>query len=65
MLVGGDGEPIGTATLTTPLNQRQALAHLFARYGRHHPTGMVAVPEGRLSATVRYSSRTPVRGRFT
>jgi len=46
LVVGEGAEPIGTAALTTPLNQREALAQLFARYCRHHPTRIAKIPEG-------------------
>ncbi len=50
------------ATLAIADKERQDLVDLLHRYGRRHPTGTVTVPNDCLSATVRYTSRTPSHG---
>jgi hypothetical protein len=60
--VSEDGEVVGTASLGMPEPERVALVDLLQRYGRSHPTGTFTIPEDCLTATVRFTSRTPVHG---
>jgi ATP-dependent DNA ligase len=57
-----DDHPIAVATLAIAEKDRQDLISLLHRYGRQHPTGTVTIPEDCLTATVRYTSRTPTHG---
>jgi hypothetical protein len=51
-----------TAPLAMPERQRVALVDLLQRYGRHHATGVVTIPEDCIRATVHDTARTPTRG---
>jgi bifunctional non-homologous end joining protein LigD len=62
LIVSEGGEVIGTASLAMPETERVALVDLLQRYGRSHPTGTLTIAEDCLSATVRYTSRTPTHG---
>jgi bifunctional non-homologous end joining protein LigD len=62
LLVAEGDEPIGVASLSLPEPDRSSLIDLLQRYGRSHPTGTITIPEDCLTATVRYSSRTPTHG---
>jgi hypothetical protein len=55
-------EPIGVGALAMPERQRVALIELLQRYGRHHPTGVVTIPEDHIQAVVHYTARTPTHG---
>jgi hypothetical protein len=59
LILAEDDDPIAVATLALADNERAALVELFCRYGRQHATGTVTILEDCLSATVRYTSRTP------
>jgi hypothetical protein len=43
-------------------NQPIAVVELLHRYGRRHPAGTITIPGDCLTATVRYTSRTPTHG---
>jgi hypothetical protein len=45
--------------LAMPERKRVALIELLQRYGRHHPTGVVTIPEDRILATVHYTAAPP------
>ena len=45
LILAKEGEPIGVGTLAMPERQRVALVDLLQRYRRHHPSGVVMVPE--------------------
>jgi hypothetical protein len=45
-----------------PETEPAALVDLLQRYGRSHPTGAITIPEDRLTATVRFTNRTPTHG---
>jgi ATP-dependent DNA ligase len=62
LVLAEHGEPIGVGALAMPERQRFALIDLLHRYGRHHPTGVVTIPEDRTQATVHYTARTPTHG---
>ena len=62
LILAEHGEPIGVGALAMPERQRVALIDLLQRYGRHHPTGVVTIPEDRIQATVHYTARTPTHG---
>ena len=62
LILAEDDEPIAVATLALADSQRSALVDLLHRYGRRHPTGAVTIPDDCLTATVRYTSRTPTHG---
>ena len=62
LVLAEHGEPIGVGALAMPEHKRVALIDLLQRYGRHHPTGVVTIPEDRIQATVHYTARTPTRG---
>ena len=62
LVLAEHGEPIGVGALAMPEPQRVALIDLLQRYGRHHPTGVVTIPEDRIQATVHYTARTPTHG---
>ena len=62
LILAEHGEPIGVGTLAMPERQRVALVDLLQRYGRHHPTGVVMIPEDRIQAIVHYTARTPTHG---
>jgi hypothetical protein len=63
LILAEHGEPIGVGALAMPGHQRVALIELLQRYGRHHPTGVVMIPEDRIQATVHYTARTPPHGK--
>jgi ATP-dependent DNA ligase len=62
LILAEHGEPIGVGALAMPEHQRVALIDLLQRYGRHHPTGIVMIPEDRIQAIVHYTARTPTHG---
>jgi hypothetical protein len=62
LLLADDGDPVGTATLSLPQDQRAALIRLLERYGRRHPTGTITIPADCVQAVVHYTSRTPAHG---
>ena len=62
LILAEHGEPIGVGALAMPERQRVALIDLLQRYGRHHPTGVVMIPEDRIQAIVHYTARTPTHG---
>jgi bifunctional non-homologous end joining protein LigD len=62
LILAEDDEPIAVATLALADKDRQDLVDLLHRYGRQHPTGTVTIPDNCLTATVRYTSRTPTHG---
>jgi ATP-dependent DNA ligase len=62
LLLAEAGEPVGTATLALPEEQRAAVVELLRRYGRSHPTGTITISPDCLQAVVRYTSRTPTHG---
>jgi hypothetical protein len=62
LIVAEDDQPIAVATLALASNERAALVDLLQRYGRQHPTGTATIPADCLTATVRYTSRTPTHG---
>jgi hypothetical protein len=62
LILAEDSEPIGTAALALPEADGTALVNLMERHGRTHPTGAITFPEDCLSATVRFTSRTPPHG---
>ena len=62
LILAEDDEPIAVATLAIADKDRQDLVDLLHRYGRRHPTGTVTIPDDCLTATVRYTSRTPTHG---
>jgi ATP-dependent DNA ligase len=62
LIVAEGGEPIGTASFALPGEERAAVADLLERYGRHHPSGTITIPEDCLTATVRFTSPTPTHG---
>ncbi len=64
LIIGEDDQPIAVATLATADHDRAALVDLLHRYGRRHPPRAVTIPDDCLTATVRYTSRTPTRGRL-
>ena len=64
LILAGDDDPIAVATLALADNERAGLVDLLHRYGRRHPTGAVTIPDDCLTATVRYTSRTPTHGRL-
>jgi hypothetical protein len=57
IIIGEDDQPIAVAD-----HERAPLVDLLPRYGRRHPTGAVTIPDDCLTATVRYTSRTPLTG---
>jgi bifunctional non-homologous end joining protein LigD len=57
-----DDHPIAVATLAIADKDRHNLVDLLHRYGRQHPTGAVTIADDCLTATVRYTSRTPTHG---
>jgi ATP-dependent DNA ligase len=57
-----DDHPVAVATLAIADQDRRDLVDLLHRYGRHHPTGTVTIADDCLTATVRYTSRTPTHG---
>ena len=57
-----DDAPVAVATLAIADKDRQDLLDLLHKYGRQHPTGTVTIPGDCLTATVRYTSRTPTHG---
>ena len=57
-----DDDPVAVATLALADKDRQDLVDLLHKYGRQHPTGTVTIPDDCLTATVRYTSRTPTHG---
>jgi bifunctional non-homologous end joining protein LigD len=59
LILAEDDEPVAVATLALADKDRQDLVDLLHRYGRRHPTGTVTIPDDCLTATVRYTSRTP------
>ena len=62
LILAEHGDPIAVATLAIADSQRSALVDLLHRYGRQHPTGTITIPDDSLTATVRYTSRTPTHG---
>ena len=62
LILAEDDDPIAVATLALADSQRAALVDLLHRYGRRHPTGTITIPDDCLTATVRYTSRTPTHG---
>jgi ATP-dependent DNA ligase len=62
LIVAEGGEVVGVASLAMPEAERTVLVDLLQRYGRSHPTETITIPEDRLAATVRFTSRTPTRG---
>ncbi len=62
LILAEHDDPIAVATLAIADSQRSALVDLFHRYGRQHPTGTITIPGDCLTATVRYTSRTPTHG---
>ena len=62
LVLAEDDQPIAVATLAIADNERAALVDLLHRYGRQHPTGTITIPGDCLTATVRYTSRTPTHG---
>ncbi len=62
LILAEHGEPIGVGALAMPERQRLALIDLLQRYGRHHPTGVVMIPEDRIQATVHYTAHAPTHG---
>ncbi len=64
LILAEDDDPIAVATLALADRQRGALVDLLHRYGRQHPTGTITIPDDCLTATVRYTSRTPTHGHF-
>lgn len=59
LILAEDGIPIAVATLALAEEDRRGLVALIERYGRRHPTGSVTVAPECISATVRYTARTP------
>jgi ATP-dependent DNA ligase len=57
-----NNDPVAVATLALANKERQELIDLLHKYGRQHPTGTVTIPADCLTATVRYTSRTPTHG---
>ena len=64
LILAEHDQPIVAATLALAVSQRSGLVELLHRYGRRHPTGRVATSDDCLTATVRYTSRTPTPGRL-
>jgi hypothetical protein len=62
LILAEDDDPIAVATLAIADKERAELVDLLHRYGRQHPTGTITIPANCLTATVRYSSRTPTHG---
>ena len=62
LIVAEGDQPIAVASLAIADSERSALVDLLHRYGRQHPTGTITVPDDCLTATVRYTSRTPTHG---
>ncbi len=62
LILAEHDDPIAMATLVLADRDRAALVDLLHRYGRQHPTGTITIPADRLTATVRYTSRTPTHG---
>jgi ATP-dependent DNA ligase len=61
ILVEND-HPVAVATLAIADQDRRNLVDLLHRYGRQHPTGTVTIADDCITATVRYTSRTPTNG---
>lgn len=61
ILADADGL-VGVATVSLPETERAGLVALIGRYGQRHPTGSLTIPPDCVTATVRYSSRTPTHG---
>ena len=59
LVLAENDDPIAVATLALADNKRAVIVELPHRYGRQHPTGTITVPDDCLTATVRYTSRTP------
>src|SRR5689334_9629391 len=57
-----DDHPLAVATLAIADKDRQELVDLLHKYGRRLPTATVTIADDCLSATVRYTSRTPTHG---
>jgi ATP-dependent DNA ligase len=62
LILAEHGEPIGVGALAMLARQRVALIDLLQRYGRHHPSGVVMIPQDRIQAIVHYTARTPTHG---
>jgi bifunctional non-homologous end joining protein LigD len=62
LIVADGGDPIGTASLVLPAAERVTVVNLLEGYGRSHPTGAITIPEDCVTATVRFTSRTPTHG---
>jgi bifunctional non-homologous end joining protein LigD len=62
LVVAEGGEVVGVASLALPEAERTPLVDLLQRYGRSHPTGTITIPEDCVTATVRFTSRTPTHG---
>jgi hypothetical protein len=62
LILAEDDDPMAVASLALADSQRAALVELLHRYGRRHPTGTVTIPADCLTATVRYTARTPTHG---
>ena len=62
LILAEHDDPIAVATLAIADKERSALIDLLRRYGRRHPTGTITIPGDCLTATVRYTSRTPTHG---
>jgi ATP-dependent DNA ligase len=62
LILAENGQPVVVASLVLAEQERMALIDLLHRYGRHHPTGTITIPDTCLTATVRYTSRTPTHG---
>jgi ATP-dependent DNA ligase len=60
LIVAEGGEVVGVASLAMPEAERTAVVDLLQRYGRSHPTGAITIPEDCLTATVRFTSPTPI-----
>ena len=61
-LGGGAGTPSAWVPWRCQSADRVALIDLLQRYGRHHPTGVVMIPEDRIQATVHYTAHNPTHG---
>jgi ATP-dependent DNA ligase len=59
LLLVEDNDPIAVANLALADKDRRDLVNLLHKYGYQHPTGTVTIPADCLTATVRYTSRTP------
>jgi hypothetical protein len=62
LIVPEENQPIAVASVALADSQRSAVVELLHRYGRRHPTGTITIPGDCLTATVRYTSRTPTHG---